>query len=56
MSLQREQAAIRAMEEQQMKEEKRKAQAKRKADLDYSLKLKLKKQVSLLTSIVLESL
>ncbi|XP_064390856.1 cilia- and flagella-associated protein 53-like [Halichondria panicea] len=40
----REDAAIRAMEEQQMKEEKRRTQARRKMDIDYSLKLKLKKQ------------
>lgn len=45
-SSQREEAAIRALEMQQMKIEKRQRQDGRKADLDYSLKLKLKKQVN----------
>ena len=43
---QREEAAIRALEMQQMNLEKRQRQEGRKADLDYSLKLKLKKQVN----------
>ena len=41
---QREEAALRALEEQRMKEEKRRRQEETKADLDYSLKLKMKKR------------
>ena len=41
---QHEEAALRALEEQRMKEEKRRRQEETKADLDYSLKLKMKKR------------
>ena len=42
--VQREEAALRAMEEQRMKEEKRRRQEETMADLDYSLKLKMKRK------------
>ena len=42
---QREENALRAMEEQREKEEKRRRQSETKCDLDYSLKLKMKKKV-----------
>ena len=42
--MQREEAALRAMEEQRMREEKQRRMEERKADLDYSLKLKMKKK------------
>ena len=41
---QREQAALRALEEQHMKQEKQRRQEETKANLDYSLKLKMKKK------------
>ena len=43
--LQKEQNALRAMEEQRALEEKRRKQAETKSDLDYSLRLKMKKKV-----------
>lgn len=44
MHSQREQAALRALEEQHMKQEKQRRQEETKANLDYSLKLKMKKK------------
>ena len=41
-TLQREQAALRAIEEQRMKQEKQRQQEETKVNLDYSLKLKMK--------------
>ena len=43
--IQREQAVLRAIEEQKMREEKVRAQEDRRNMLDYSLKLKMKKKV-----------
>ena len=43
--LQREESALRAMEEQREKKEKQHKQAETKSDLNYSLKLKMKKKV-----------
>lgn len=48
---QREEAALRALEEEREKEEKRRRQAETKADLDHSLKLKMKKKVTLSNNI-----
>ena len=46
VSLQREQAALRAIEEQHEREEKRREQEATKVALDRSLKLKLRRKVS----------
>ena len=43
--LQREENALRAMEEQRAKQEKCQRQTETKSDLDYSLKLKMRKKV-----------
>ena len=48
---QREEAALRALEEEREKEEKRRRQAETKADLDHSLKLKMKKKVTISTPV-----
>jgi len=45
MHSQREQAALCALEEQHMKQEKQRRQKETKANLDYFLKLKVKKKV-----------
>lgn len=53
VSLQREQAALRAIEEQREREEKRREQEATKVALDRSLKMKLRRKVNSMLQMVM---